>query len=83
MVMRIGSANLMVEKNLKKKLPDEKLAQDVAHAYYAGEMREFIVTVETVDGVKLNSTFTATTIIQLTNQRWVKSIVTRNAARMC
>ena len=78
----LGShVNILVEANFGK--VEEKLREEVRIAYFNQEIREFDVMITTAANLGLPSKFTATAIVQLANQKWVKSISTKNVVRMC
>ncbi len=86
MVMNIGNhVNILKEKNFKKVSPSQ-FCERVRAAYLAGDATEFYVFVAYKDGdglKRLPCKFTAPTLVQLTNQFWVREITQRSVATLC
>lgn len=64
-------------------IPDEDLRTRIIDAYFSQNMQEHDIIVVTDKSEELKSTFTATAVVQLTNQSWVQCIKPWNVARMC
>ncbi len=84
MVLRSGShVNILRSERFEKAFGDVAFRDKVCVAYFANAITEFEVTVTTTGNLMLMGIFTASALVQLTNQDWVKSIESRNVARMC
>lgn len=79
--MKLGKhINVLNEINFEKICPE--LHERVRVAYFGGDVQEFNVVINT-DGKIFESTFTASAIVQLTNQDWVKHISPSKLIRSC
>ena len=84
MVMNFGGhVYILKATRFEQVIPDPAFRDEVLRASIARDMtREFDVKIETVAGVMLQSTFTAASLVQLTNQEWLKSITKDSVARL-
>jgi hypothetical protein len=83
MAKKLGShVNFIKQDNFDRVIPDTDFRDKIQFAYYINDMREFDVNILTSARPVFTGKFTAGTIIQLTNQSWVKSITQRSVAHL-
>lgn len=85
MVMRNDLVHMLDEKTLEQVVADLNLREVIRKAYWGSERlvpHVYDVTVTTTSEVTINSRFTGTALIQLTNQEWVRSIEPWHDCRM-